>query len=55
MMFSYLQVARSPPIGQLLGGARNDQLQERGRLGARVRRLLDDERLERGLRHRVAS
>lgn len=37
---------RRPAIGQLLGGARNDQLEERGRLGARVRRLLDQQRLE---------
>ena len=33
-------------LGQLLGGARNDQLAERGRLGARVRGLLDERRVE---------
>ena len=37
---------RRPVLGQLLGGARADQLEERGRLGARVRRLLDEQRLE---------
>jgi thioredoxin reductase len=37
---------RRPSIGALLGGARNDQLEERGRLGQRVRRLLDAGRLE---------
>lgn len=37
---------RRPAIGQLLGGARNDQLEERGKLGARVRRLVDEGRLE---------
>ena len=37
---------RRPALGQLLGGARNDQLEERGKLGARVRRLLDEKRLE---------
>jgi hypothetical protein len=37
---------RRPVPGQLLGGARNDQLEERGRLGRRVRALLDDGRLE---------
>ena len=37
---------RRPALGQLLGGARNDQLAERGRLGARVRALLDAGRLE---------
>jgi thioredoxin reductase len=37
---------RRPVIGQLLGGARNDQLEERGKLGARVRALLDAGRLE---------
>lgn len=36
---------RRPVLGQLLGGARNDQLAERGRLGARVRRLLEDGRV----------
>ena len=37
---------RRAALGQLLGGARNDQLEERGRLGARVRALLDAGRLE---------
>jgi thioredoxin reductase len=37
---------RRPALGQLLGGARNDQLEERGKLGSRVRRLLDDGRIE---------
>ena len=37
---------RRPALGQLLGGARNDQLEERGKLGARVRSLLDAGRLE---------
>jgi thioredoxin reductase len=37
---------RRPTLGQLLGGARNDQLEERGKLGARVRRLLNEKRLE---------
>ena len=37
---------RRPALGQLLGGARADQLEERGRLGSRVRRLLDSGRLE---------
>ena len=37
---------RRPAVGQLLGGARNDQLEERGKLGARVRALLDAGRLE---------
>ena len=36
---------RRPALGQILGGARNDQLAERGRLGARVRALLDSNRL----------
>lgn len=36
---------RRPALGQLLGGARNDQLEERGKLGARVRGLLDAGRL----------
>ena len=39
-------VIRRPVLGQLLGGAREDQLQERGRLGARVRALLNEGRLE---------
>jgi thioredoxin reductase len=37
---------RRPSLGSLLGGARNDQLEERGRLGKRVRGLLDSGRLE---------
>ena len=37
---------RRPVIGQLLGGARTDQLEERGKLGARVRKLLDEGRFE---------
>lgn len=37
---------RRPSIGALLGGARNDQLEERGKLGKRVRSLLDAGRLE---------
>jgi hypothetical protein len=38
-------VVRRPMLGQLLGGARPDQLEERGRLGARVRHLLDTGRM----------
>lgn len=37
---------RRPALGSLLGGARNDQLEERGKLGRRVRALLDAGRLE---------
>lgn len=37
---------RRPSLGSLLGGARNDQLEERGRLGKRVRGLLDSGQLE---------
>ncbi|AMY10802.1 putative glutamate synthase subunit beta [Luteitalea pratensis] len=37
---------RRPALAQTLGGARNDQLAERGRLGARVRTLLDTNRLQ---------
>lgn len=37
---------RRPAIGQLLGGGRSDQLEERGKLGSRVRALLDAGRLE---------
>lgn len=37
---------RRPAVGQLLGGARNDQLEERGKLGSRVRALLDVHRLD---------
>jgi hypothetical protein len=35
-----------PSLGSLLGGARLDQLEERGKLGTRVRGLLDSGRLE---------
>ena len=37
---------RRPTLGQLLGGARQDQLEERGKLGSRVGTLLDDGRVE---------
>jgi thioredoxin reductase len=37
---------RRPSIGQALGGARADQLPARGRLGARIRALLDAGRFE---------
>ena len=37
---------RRPAIGQLFGGARNDQLPERGKLGGRVRTLLERKRIE---------
>ena len=37
---------RRPALGQLLGGARNDQLVERGKLGSRMRALLDAGRIE---------
>jgi thioredoxin reductase len=39
-------VIRRAVLGQLLGGARQDQLEERGKLGKRVGALLDDARLE---------
>jgi thioredoxin reductase len=39
-------VIRRETIGQLLGGGRPDQLEERGKLGTRVRSLLDQGRLE---------
>lgn len=39
-------VMRRPTVGQLLGGTRQDQLEERGKLGARVRGLLNEGRLE---------
>ena len=39
-------VMRRPAVGQLLGGTRQDQLEERGKLGARVRTLLDEGRLD---------
>ena len=41
-----LWAIRRPTVGQLLGGARKDQLEERGKLGSRVRRLLDDGHVE---------
>jgi thioredoxin reductase len=37
---------RRPSLGSVLGGARADQLEERGKLGARVGRLLASGRLE---------
>ena len=37
---------RRQTLGQLLGGSRQDQVEERGKLGARVRQLLRDGRLE---------
>ena len=46
-------VIRRPTIGQLLGGARADQLEERGKLGTRVRALLDQGRLDLVLGFRV--
>jgi thioredoxin reductase len=36
---------RRPTLGHLLGGPRPDQLEERGRLGSRVRTLLDEGRM----------
>jgi thioredoxin reductase len=39
-------VIRRPVLGQLLGGARNDQLAERGKLGSQTRVLLDEGRVE---------
>ena len=39
-------IIRRQSLGQLLGGARQDQLAERGRLGARVRTLLNERRVE---------
>jgi thioredoxin reductase len=41
-----LWAIRRPTLGQLLGGARQDQLEERGKLGSRVRTLLDDGQVE---------
>jgi thioredoxin reductase len=38
---SILWAIRRPAVGQLLGGAQADQLEERGRLGSRVRSLLN--------------
>jgi hypothetical protein len=37
---------RRPALGHVLGGARNDQLEERGKLGSRVGTLIDDGRVE---------
>ena len=42
-------IRRQEAIGHLLGGPRKDQLEERGKLGSNVRRLLDSRRVE--LRH----
>jgi thioredoxin reductase len=39
-------VIRRPALGQLLGGTRQDQLEERGKLGSRVGTLLDDRRVD---------
>ena len=41
-----LWAIRRPALGQLLGGARSDQLEARGKLGSRVRDLLDSGRVE---------
>jgi thioredoxin reductase len=41
-----LWAIRRQTIGQLFGGAGRDQLEERGKLGARVRALLEDGRVE---------
>jgi thioredoxin reductase len=41
-----LWAIRRPALGQVLGGARADQLEERGRLGSRVRHLLDQGRVD---------
>jgi thioredoxin reductase len=41
-----LWAIRRPTLGHLLGGPRSDQLEERGKLGSRVRRLLDEGRVE---------
>jgi thioredoxin reductase len=38
-------VIRRQSLGQLLGGTRQDQLEERGKLASRVRTLLDDGRI----------
>jgi thioredoxin reductase len=37
---------RRPALGTLLGGTRSDQLEQRGRLGLRVRELLNERRFE---------
>jgi thioredoxin reductase len=39
-------IVRRPTLGPLLGGTREDQLEERGKLGKRVSALLGDGRLE---------
>ena len=41
-----LWAIRRPTLGQLLGGGGSDQLEERGKLGSRVRQLLDEGRFE---------
>jgi thioredoxin reductase len=41
-----LWAIRRPMLGQLLGGTRQDQLEERGKLGSRVRNLLDAGQIE---------
>jgi hypothetical protein len=41
-----LWAIRRPAPGHLFGGARKDQLEERGKLGSRVRRLLDEGRID---------
>jgi Pyridine nucleotide-disulphide oxidoreductase len=46
-------VIRRTAVGQLLGGGRPDQLEERGKLGIRVRSLLDQGRLKLVLGFRV--
>ncbi len=46
-------VVRRRTLGQLLGGTRPDQLEERGRLGARVRTLLNEGRIEPVLGFRI--
>ena len=43
---SIVWILRRPTLGQLLGGARPDQLEERGKLGTRVGALLGDGRFE---------
>jgi thioredoxin reductase len=41
-----LWAIRRPTLGHLLGGPRSDQLEERGKLGSRVQRFLDEGRVE---------
>jgi len=41
-----LWAIRRPALGQMLGGARADQLEERGRLGSRVGNILEQGRVE---------